>query len=304
MPYLLYKTQARYEEDLRRIHEIRPIVSTAALPQTPQDSNRATAPSLTRRVSHTESISTAQYTKSPRRADRPLLQSTHSSSHIPSPRPLPHALPPTRLSEGGQTQEESGGGGGDDGDDGEANDAESSSESSGTEQDEVERKREEQESLGRKLRELGRLMSSDMLGFARPPTRTSPTTATATGRPSTLTGTLRGLPERPSDDDERQQPTRPVVTTVDRSRERGGPEAQPSSQPSRVSRFAREVPDIPSSGSSSPGERNPTVPHHSAPQAPQNASRHRSVSSQGSQASSFSDFSGASVVLGVAESVY
>lgn len=305
LPYLLYKTQARYEEDLRRIHEMRPIISPVVSSQqqqpqttTSQDARTvAPAPTLTRRVSHTESISTAQYTRSPRRPDRPLLTSTtaNSSSHVSSPRPLPQTLP-KRLSDSGGA-----GGQGDIGDDEATNSEDGSSQSSGTEQDEAERKREEQESLGRKLRELGRMMTSDMLGFARPPTtsRTSPTST----RPSAASGFHRGVPERGLGEGERQPanlvPSRTPIVDRGRVERTIGTAAYPSQQQqqqppfSRVSRFAREIPSIPSSGSSSPGERNPTtVPRQSAAQGQQATSRHRSVSSQGSQASSFSDISG------------
>jgi len=150
LPYLLYKTQARYEEDLRRIHEVKPIVSTATLPRVSNEESRARVPSLTRPLSHTESTTVAHLTGSPRKPER-LLPPARLSSHARSPRPPPSHLPRTP----GKY------------------DSQSVSSSSGTEQDDTERRKDEQENLSRKLKELGRMMSNDTLGFAR--RRNSPT---------------------------------------------------------------------------------------------------------------------------------
>lgn len=245
---------------------MKPVVSTAALPQVAHDEPRTRHPPLTRRVSHTESASTAQHARSPRKADKPLQPSAHSSSHMPSPRPTL----PRRLSDGGASGTGATG----------ADSPTEPSESSGTEQDEAERKKEEQEDLSRKLKELGRMMTSDTLGFARPPNRTI-------GRRQESRLTLRGVPERSSADEAPASSTHPQVERGDHDR------VSQLSPLSRVSRFAREaIPSIPSSsGSSSPGEPSTT-------NAPQSGAqefvlpRHRSLSSQGSEASSFSDISG------------
>jgi len=145
LPYLLYKTQARYEEDLRRIHEVKPVASTATLPRVSNEGGRARVPSLTRHLSHTESTTAAHLTGSPRKPER-LLPPARLSSHARSPRPPPPHLPRAP----GKYDSQS-----------------ASSSSSGTEQDDTEHRQDEQENLSRKLRELGRMMSNDTLGFAR-----------------------------------------------------------------------------------------------------------------------------------------
>jgi hypothetical protein len=163
LPFLLYKTQARYEEDLRRIHEVKPVVSTATLPRISNDEIRARVPSLTRRISHLE-ISERHFTSPSRKAERSLIPPAQAYSHARSPRVqlhLPGGLP-------GKYDEV---------------DSQSvSMGSSGTEQDDAERRKDEQENLSRRLKELGRMMSSNTLGFARP--TNNPTTRRTDGQPA------------------------------------------------------------------------------------------------------------------------
>lgn len=250
---------------------MKPVVSTVAAPT---DESRARRPSLNRRVSHVDSASTtAAYTRSPRKAEKPLMNPSAQSSssqvagspapfarplsgsggHLPSPAPQPRPSSP------------------------------SSSSSDGTEQDEADRKKQEQDDLSRKLKELGKMMSSDTLGFARPPERPTVRRADPT-KPS-----LSGVPERTLSEEETLPP--PAQSS---SRPRDAAAERQAIMPSlpRVSRFARDVaPSIPSSGSSSPGERRP--PRTWQPTG------HRSESSHGSEASSFSDISGEGMSMSI-----
>ena len=162
LPYLLYKTQARYEEDLRRIHEVKPVASTATLPRISNDEIRARVPSLTRRLSHPEETPEGYFSSPPRKAERLLIPPAQAYSYARSPRTQLHGGPPGKYDE--------------------VDSQSVSLNSSGTEQDDAERRKDEQENLSRRLKELGRMMSSDTLGFARP--TNNPPTGRTDGQPA------------------------------------------------------------------------------------------------------------------------
>ena len=260
LPYLLHRAQARYEQDLRRLQDIKPVVSTAAPPRALMEDNR---PSLSRRISsnnnHLESGSASTIiTKRPPPLglERPtLLRSAPSSSRNPTTpsatrlATLP-SLPASQRLAAPVFQSTS-------------SSSSSSSSESGAEGEE-ERTKEQQVDMGRKLKELERLIGSGTLGFARPP-----------NRPTVLPSSpLQPVPPPP------QQPA--VV------------------EPPREPRFDREREQPSSSSSSTSPADSPRLAQQQDPLVttvvrPRKAAPTRLMSegsSQSSQASSFSDISG------------
>ncbi|KZW04177.1 hypothetical protein EXIGLDRAFT_716175 [Exidia glandulosa HHB12029] len=151
LPYLLYRAQARYEQDLKGLQHVggalsgTPQVVPRALPG---DEDRPRPRISTGAVGVKPAVST-----SPTR----LRHSGGSSSTFTLKQRRSHArmtpLPPKPPS---PVESES--------DDDESDQAEA---------EEEEQRREEQEMITRKLKDLERMMSADMLGFARSPRRTN-----------------------------------------------------------------------------------------------------------------------------------
>ncbi|KAF9520706.1 hypothetical protein BS47DRAFT_398779 [Hydnum rufescens UP504] len=274
LPYLLYKTQARYEQDLRKIHEIKPIVSTTALPPSSNDP-RPRLPSLSRRTSsRAESSTSVPHSSSPRMVEKPLL-SNLSASRLHTPL-VALRFPQVPRGSSDRIMEAM-----------EATSS-SSSESAQSDEDEAERAKLEQESIVKRLKELERLMSTETPGFARPANRPAVRNAGRGGHRQLHSYTIPSPADQMSD--------------VPESAREEEPDSPPTTDASsrRTSRFARGViPSIPSSSSQSPARSPngapllPNARHKAMPARLENALRGgQSESSQGSQASSFSDISG------------
>jgi hypothetical protein len=275
LPYLLYKTQARYEQDLRKIHEIKPIVSTTALPPSSSNDPRPRLPSLSRRTSsRAESSTSAPHSSSPRMVEMPLLPNL-SASRLHTPL-VALRFPQVPRGSSDRIMEAM-----------EATSS-SSSESAQSDEDEAERTKQEQENVGKRLKELERLMSTETLGFARPANRPAVRNAGRGGYRQLHPHTTRS----PAD----------LMSDVPESAREEEPDSPPTTDTSsrRTSRFTREaIPSIPSSSSQSPARSPngapllPNARHKTMPARLENALRGgQSESSQGSQASSFSDISG------------
>jgi len=171
LPFLLYRAQARYEQDLRGLQNVGGVLS--GTPQTPL---RA-LPGEDERV-------------------RPRL----STAATGSTRPPPHLSPTLRRSGGSSSTftlkqgralqpisplpEQPSVSGSDDQDDDEDSDHERA--------EEEEQRREESENVARKLKQLERMFTADNLGFARKPRATSPGMAPAPASPSRQTDPTSG----------------------------------------------------------------------------------------------------------------
>ena len=164
LPYLLYRAQVRYEEDLRGLQDIRSTLSTSnALATRPSEQGRhdeqpSSAHPLPPRGPSGLNLSTRRRTPQgthirpspqPSLANRLLKgQGSASSMTLSHKRVVtPSELPPRVPSPASQSSE-------------------SSDEIDRAEEEE--RRQEEQEAVGRRLKELEKMMKSDTLGFRSP----------------------------------------------------------------------------------------------------------------------------------------
>ncbi|KAG8900036.1 hypothetical protein FRB99_006287 [Tulasnella sp. 403] len=202
LPYLLYRAQMRYEEDLRGLRDIRGTLAlqlgapaTAADIPTPLATPLTSrAPSSNPNVQRGTSGGTPRTVSSrgsatPQRLTTPLAgpsrttpfrevpaalakgqsregltgESTATLTQRPPALPLQENLARLRNVPLVRPQQQS------------SAHSSSASSTSGDEEDEVERMREDEELLGKRLKDLEKMMTSDMLGFARPPRSAGPT---------------------------------------------------------------------------------------------------------------------------------
>ncbi|KAF8530920.1 hypothetical protein JB92DRAFT_2854304 [Gautieria morchelliformis] len=183
LPYLLYRAQVRYEEDLRGLQALNTSNALATRPSDAgrQDEQLLGAPLPSRGASRLASsirrrtpIGT-QHRPSPQPSlvNRLLREHGSASSMSLSHRHggTPSELPPRALT---PTSSHS---------------SESSDEVDKAEEEE--RRQEEQDAVGRQLKELEKMMSNDILGFARPP-RLKPSADPSTiGQHSSLRETVQ-----------------------------------------------------------------------------------------------------------------
>lgn len=303
LPYLLYKTQARYEEDLRKIHEVKPIMSDAPLHRRALSEDGKRIPTLSRRTSsRAETIVTLP--RSPRNLDKIVLPNL-SSSRVQYAGTTTAVRSPTTLKNGASGSAVV------------SKALSTSSPSSETDsesiEDEGERKNEEREDVNRKLKELAKLVKSDGFGFAAGPSKdhrlSSGGAASGKGKEKQKehmeVPCLSDVPET-GESGREEEPESPPTTDSTSAGAHRRPQMAVKVAAPRTSRFSRDaIPSMPSSSSHSPSESPGRVANAYHPYEQTNLrtkpipprlegemQRHRSLSSQGSQASSFSDLSG------------
>ncbi|KAF8592727.1 hypothetical protein K439DRAFT_32576 [Ramaria rubella] len=272
LPYLLYRAQVRYEEDLRGLQDIKSTLNTSN-------------PLATRSSERQDERSSSAHPVPPSHATNRMVSSIRRRTPIaahqigPSNRSLREQESASTLAQSQRRGMASNGF--------TRTTSASSSESSSDEADKVEeeeRRQEEQEAVGRRLKELEKMMSSDMLGFARPP------------RPTPSTETISRSPLRrsvhPGDSTSGSSPTSP----------QGSIPSIPSPPPESQSQSSQTT------SSSTQAATSPVNPHLFPP--PNTRQQHqprrtavavrvrhsRRGSSHGSSASSFSDLSDAASV--------
>lgn len=291
LPYLLYRAQTRYEQDLRGLQVLRGALSpTSAQPlaKTVEEEIRPKdQPDMIRRLSGRKSGGAAKPSSSLRlptplgiRArlnslgyDSPGRQSKASSSSVltlqgPRPLSIPIRSPPSS-----------------------ASDSQSESDEEADKAEEEERRLEEEEALDKKLKALQKVMTNDALGLVREPRRTTKGKEPDRGR--------HGLtsPRSPL----RQSIRRSLSTSESAS----GTSSPQGSIPSIPSPTVESLPQSPISRHLSPAKKSSSPPVVSAGNARgQSHMQYRPIvgrarasekgSNHGSNASSFSDISGTS----------
>ncbi|KAF8335038.1 uncharacterized protein EI90DRAFT_3049256 [Cantharellus anzutake] len=283
LPYLLYKTQARYEEDLRKIYEVKPVIPTATIPRVlNEDGKRIPTPSR-RTSSRAETIVTVP--RSPGNLDK-LVLPTLSTSRIQSAGTAVRS--PTTLLKNAMTGSAIA-----------SKPLSSSSSSSDPESeitgDEGDRQKEEREDVNRRLKELEKLVNTDGFGFAAGSSGAYRGKLIRKGKERQKeTPSMSDVPETGESGREEEPESPPTPDYTSAGTQSGGKVATFMVAP-RTSRFSRDA--IPSIPSGSPGR----VANVRCPPGQNNIrttsipSRNRSLSSHGSQASSFSDLSDASI---------
>ncbi|KAG8884051.1 hypothetical protein FRB97_005273 [Tulasnella sp. 331] len=230
LPYLLFRAQARYEEDLRGLRDMTgmlalnlgaPAPVDATLPVRTTTGPQAGSTSLMQRVLGSQAATPRVLSTRP--SVPPTPQRLSTPSFVPSPRTSPphgtHARIPTRESNPGSestmtliqkpigpvaapasstrptTSVASARRSSQD------TESHSSSSSSSDGEDEEAQRQEEEEATRKRLQELERMMSSDMLGFARQQPRPITRTPALSGQSMIMT--------RPKSEIQAQQPSRP-----------------------------------------------------------------------------------------------
>ncbi|GJJ07229.1 hypothetical protein Clacol_001429 [Clathrus columnatus] len=268
LPYLLYRAQVRYEEDLRTLQDVRTTLTgsnSLATANRTTETERPNSSLPVRNLTGGVTSSLRRYTPINGRIRTPSHKLTHQET-IPSMIVQPTQNTPNRIA---------------------------TPESSGSDEEEMDameeetRKLEEEEAVGRRLKELEKMINSDTLGFVRAP---KPPSRINLGS---------------SQDQTRSQ----LAESVRREDSVAG------TSESSVASPQGSIPSIPSTptesrsptGSSalSSVQATTTLPQNHQPQSPSQAqsSRHNSrrgfprstqhANSQGSAASSFSDLSDA-----------
>jgi hypothetical protein len=282
LPYLLYRAQTRFEEDLRGLRDIRGALSPASTAKPTEEyfSNPSPISRVASRLASSSSRTSRLSTPLGVRArlaslggniSRPPAAASTSTLTAVASRP---AAQNTAAGSSFSSDEDS---------------------DSGDSDDEAERDQEEQESLDRKLRELQSMMTNDALGLV------SSNRARTVGK-SIQRGRDRPTPSRYESDSSRNDDLSSSRSASQSLSEASSPQGSIPSIPSPPSEPARGLHrHLNPSKSSSP----PAL----SPRSAQGQSHLRSAprldfdsSNQGSEASSFSDLSDASLSASALES--
>ena len=280
LPYLLYRAQVRYEEDLRGLQDIRSTLNTSnslatrhseggrqderpssahALP--PRDASRL-ASSIRQRTPISPSQRPSSRSTLPHRLAREHGSATLTLSHKPG---VMLNEPPPRASSPASSQ------------------SSVSSDEAIDKAEEEERRQEEQEAVGRRLKELEKLMSGDMLGFARPP------------RIQPMPGPSTAVPRSPLREPVQRGDSASESTSIS---PQGSIPSIPSPPPESSSSQALSATPA-SATAASPALLSPLVPrsqHYPRRGVGVRARPSQRGSSHGSSASSFSDMSDAASI--------
>jgi hypothetical protein len=286
LPYLLYRAQTRYEEDLRTIQEIRdalsPTTATSAKPFDEDVEKPAVAiakavgrtASSTGRLSGSSRLSTSLGTRT-----RLTSLGNHSSRKKPSSSSTltvqgvinAHAVP-VRPPSAVSSEEEP-----------------DSEDEAAAREEEAERKLEEQEALDRKLEDLQKMMTNDTLGLVSSSRSNGKRKEVDRGR-TTVTPSARPPPPPSANVSQPQEPSsRSTSQSVSSTSSPQGSIPDISSPPTGSQAHSPMSRHLSSSKSSSPPAVSPRSAH---------GLRYTSLvgrdhdSNQGSEASSFSDISG------------
>lgn len=274
LPYLLYRAQVRYEEDLRGLQAL--------------NTSNSLAPRLSDAGRQDEQPSNAH--PLPQRGGSRLAYSARrrtptGAQHHPSPQPnLANRLIRGQESASNMTLSQRRGVSASELQPRVSSPISSHSSESSDEADraEEEERREEQEAVGRRLKELEKMMSSDMLGFARPPRLKPSAVPSAVGQRSPLRESVQ-----PGDSTSDSGATSPQGSIP--SIPSPPPDSQSQSSSQAMSHTQATLPINPPTFS--PSRLNPQLRRGVALVHPSQRG-----SSHGSSASSFSDLSDAASV--------
>ena len=282
LPYLLYRAQVRYEEDLRGLQEIRDALSPTT-PQSARPSEDIISPenptnATGRTASVTAHLSTSKLT-SPLRVrarlnslsnnpSRPKKASSSSTLTVQDPTKThaPLIRPTSPLSPEEETDSE---------------------DEAAAKEEEADRKLEEQEALDRKLENLQKMMTNDTLGLVSSSRVKGKTREVDRGRMGQI------ISSRPPNSHHRRPSSRSTSQSVSSaSSPQGSIPSIPSSPPPGSQPHSPITRHLSPGKSSSPPAVSPRSAHglRYAPLVGRSVSEEGS--NQGSQASSFSDISG------------